>query len=349
MSDWAVDTEVSSNMARHVQSVCDYITQRLRPNDREYLEEKVVLPGVGYGTVDYGAIFGIKKSGKCDLMEIVDLKYGKGKEIFADAIQTPYYALGLMHTEKLKPKRIKCCIYQPRLKGIECKEYTYKEILEAHEYLKDRRSKVKEMDRHFENPATHHLLEFQPGSHCDFCRAKEDCKALAGWLDKFGPMETEHFVQSVSMPTAAAKERYAKEIVGLMNEEELGQYFLWCDMATRVASAVKEKATSVAAAGLPIKGLKLVKGRSNRKWLDEDKAAASMIATGVSEKDMYTRKLISPAQAEKITNVNQHLIVKPKPKPVLVHESDKRPELNPNEGATDGFGEVETKDRKDLI
>jgi len=77
-------------------------------------------------------------------------------------------------------------------------------------------------------------------------------------------------------------------------------------------------------------GFKLVEGRSLRRWASEEQAAQMLeIALG---DDAYTRKLLSPAQAEKklgktLAKDIQNLIVKPSGKPTLAQENDPRPSV----------------------
>jgi len=51
--------------------------------------------------------------------------------------------------------------------------------------------------------------------------------------------------------------------------------------------------------GHTIPGYKLVRGRSNRRWIDEESASRALGRKGVKASERYTKKLISPNQAEK--------------------------------------------------
>src|SRR5690606_1134016 len=54
-------------------------------------------------------------------------------------------------------------------------------------------------------------------------------------------------------------------------------------------------------AGLPVPGYKLVPKRATRRWGSEEEALLFMEqGLGVGEEDLYHRKPISPAQAEKL-------------------------------------------------
>jgi hypothetical protein len=93
--------------------------------------------------------------------------------------------------------------------------------------------------------------------------------------------------------------------------------------------AIETIVTDRLTGGNAFNGYKLVEGRSNRAWRDEDATAKALI--GVIDMDkLYISKLISPAQAEKElgksrADLLENLITKPVGAPTLVPESDKRP------------------------
>jgi len=87
----------------------------------------------------------------------------------------------------------------------------------------------------------------------------------------------------------------------------------------------------------PRAGLKLVEGKSNRRWVDQEDAKNLLRNYLSSEQVTPPGDLISPAQAEdllkgvevstKFSNKLASLITKPQGKPTLVPEEDKRPAL----------------------
>jgi len=86
--------------------------------------------------------------------------------------------------------------------------------------------------------------------------------------------------------------------------------------------------------GSDVKGFKLVEGRSIRKWKASEETIIETLSKFMDFDEMYQSKLISPAQAEKINRELKSseefskLVEKPKGKPVLALESDKRPAYN---------------------
>jgi hypothetical protein len=77
----------------------------------------------------------------------------------------------------------------------------------------------------------------------------------------------------------------------------------------------------------------LVEGRSIRKWSDEDQAG-ERLADLVGEQSAFTKKLISPAQAEKLLGKKdkaliEDIVAKPRGAATLAKENDPRPAINP--------------------
>ena len=91
---------------------------------------------------------------------------------------------------------------------------------------------------------------------------------------------------------------------------------------------VKEYALEQAIGGHEFPGYKLVEGRSNRRYINSDAVAAIVTEAGY---DPYEKKLMGITNmtrmlgAKKFNTLLGSLIEKPKGKPTLVPESDKRP------------------------
>ena len=83
--------------------------------------------------------------------------------------------------------------------------------------------------------------------------------------------------------------------------------------------------------GQSFDGYKLVEGRSTRSWISEDETA-KVLSEKLSADELFTQKLISPAQAEKLLKTQKSLldglVNKSEGKPTLVPSCDKRPSLN---------------------
>jgi hypothetical protein len=125
----------------------------------------------------------------------------------------------------------------------------------------------------------------------------------------------------------------------LLTDEEIGNILFIADQLSTWAKDVQEYAFEQAKSGHHIPGWKLVEGRSNRAVTDKDAAKAKLEAAGIaSEKYLKPQELFGIGDLEKkvgkkeLATLIGDLIVKPVGKPVLVVETDKRPELNSIEG-----------------
>jgi len=83
-------------------------------------------------------------------------------------------------------------------------------------------------------------------------------------------------------------------------------------------------------AGKPVPGFKLVAKRAIRQWADENEANHWLDGKGLEPDQIYEKKIISPAGAEKLLKKNkivlpQELVVAVSSGSTLVEESDPRP------------------------
>lgn len=246
-----------------------------------------------------------------NVLEIIDFKYGKGIRVEAAGNpQMKLYALGayLEYNTLFDIDSVRMTIFQPRLSGVQSSdEITVKELLEwAEKYVKPRAKLAYKGEG-----------EFAPSEGvCKFCRAKAQCKARA---DKNLKLFDEAPDVMLLTPEDAGK------IL-----EQAGDIQAWlADLESLVSSTLL--------AGRPVKGWKMVEGRSNRRFADELKVVDAMKAAGYEESLLYERKLITLTQMEKdfgkkaVAETLGELIVKPQGKPTLAPVKDKRPEFRPEE------------------
>lgn len=90
---------------------------------------------------------------------------------------------------------------------------------------------------------------------------------------------------------------------------------------------------------------KLVAGRSMRAWRDQAEAEKAMRNYKIKVGDMWVRKFISPAQAEKLASIGKnhpilkkHVVVT-QGKPTLVPGSDPRPDYRTSADEMDDIEE----------
>jgi len=98
--------------------------------------------------------------------------------------------------------------------------------------------------------------------------------------------------------------------------------------------------------GRPIPGFKLVRGKANRAWSKSETETALWLGKNTEIEDIYSSKIISPAQAEKLdkslkkNSIFATLWDKPLGKSTLVPDSDPRPAIQPSSVATSVFAKV---------
>ena len=111
-----------------------------------------------------------------------------------------------------------------------------------------------------------------------------------------------------------------------LTKEELLEILPQVDEIIAWAKSIKEYCLNEALKGEKFNGWKLVEGKSMRKWLNEDEVIKKLLDSKIPEKDIYERKLLSPAKIEKIMGKNYfeenllELVFKPKGAPTLVLE-----------------------------
>lgn len=291
---------VDREMCGHVQTYIDYV--QAIPGVHEYERRVDYSDWVpdGFGTSDVIAIDG-------DTIHIVDLKYGKGVEVYAkDNSQMMLYALGAYSEYACiqEINTVRMSIVQPRRDHIDEWEISVSDLLKWAAWV----SEQAEL-------ALSDAAPRSPGEkQCQFCAAKATCPALEAYTRKIIGGDFDNLDDPDTLPDERVSAALAakKLIVDWLDAVEL-------HVADRLESGK----------GFP--GFKLVAGRSLRQWGDESKAEE--VLTNLVGEDAFTRKLVSPAQAEKILGKAKaadiaDLIVKPEGRPTIAPESDKRPAIN---------------------
>lgn len=260
--------------------------------------------------------------GSCDaviiadgVLKVIDLKYGKGVPVSATANkQLMLYGLGAysrysimydIHTVELH-------IVQPRIDNISTWSLPVKELLEWAENEVKPKAKM----------AFNGEGELQAGDWCKFCKVKARCRAL--------------YQKTVEVAKMDFQEP------PLLTDDEMAAVLASAPAIQEWLSSVLDYATDEAATkGKIWPGFKLVEGRSQRKWSNEEEVAQTLIANGYSEDEMYNMKLKGISEIEKLvgkknfSTVLGGLVVKPQGKPTLVPESDKRPSIGAEDAIND--------------
>ena len=266
--------------------------------------------------------------GTCDclligdgILHVIDFKYGAGVPVSpVDNIQMMLYALGAWElfntTDDIKTVRMS--IVQPRIQSEpETWETSADSLLDWAENTLRPAAKL----------AWEGKGELNPGEkQCRWCRAKAQCRA---WKDKYGPLAD--FVAE-TIPEARDPR--------LLTDDEIGDWLTQVLGLADYAKCLQDYAQQQLQQGAVIPGWKLVEGRSTRRFIDQDAAFKAMEASGIQEAMLYERSPISLTAAEKLLGRKRFAEVcgawveKPKGKPTLAPESDKRPAYDAAEGFT---------------
>jgi len=261
-----------------------------------------------------------------ELVEVLDLKYGKG--IFVDAkdnSQMRLYGLGAYNelANLYTIQKVRMTILQPRLNNYSSEEISLRQLLVWADEAVVPKAKL----------AWEGEGEFVAGDHCisSFCKARYTCparaaQALAVAKQEFGPIED----AQPPLPETLSIDRVA-------------QLLPKADLVINWFTDLKAYALKQAEKGTPVPGYKLVEGRSNRKYSDQDAVAKALRAAKIPDEIAYERSLLGITAMEtaigkkKFAEVLGELVTKPEGKPTLVPEGDKRPALTSRASALDDF------------
>lgn len=301
-------------MAQTLEPYVDYVAREyqeaLDKDESAVLmtEQRVDFSGYvpdGFGTSDVVIIGGGR-------VTVIDLKYGKG--VAVSAVGNPQirlYALGAIAAFDLVYDfdTVRMVIYQPRLDSVTEEELSVADLKAWAEQEVKPAAKLALSD----NPP------YRPGEWCTshFCPGAGICRARAEY--------------------ALAIERHSGDDPSILTDAEIGEMLERVDALTDWAKKLKGYALGEMQNGHTIPGWKIVEGRSNRTYTDQDKVAAAVIKAGYKEALIYERSLIGITAMEKLlggkkkfTEVLGKLVYKPQGSPTLAPESDKRPAFTPN-------------------
>lgn len=302
-------------MEEHSDAYVEYVLEQLEEVKKnckdplvlieERLDFSCYVPE-GFGTADT-IIIGDKN------LHIIDMKYGQGILVYAeDNPQMKLYALGALASyESLYDiEEVTMHIFQPRRENVSAWTISVDELKKWAE--NDLKVKAKMA---FEGKG-----EYIPGDWCTFCRAAVKCRARADEKLKLAQSEF--------------------KLPPLLTDNEIEEILSKLSDLTRWANEIVAYATDAAVNhGKEWSGFKVVEGRSNRKYKDEDKVAEVAKANGY--KDIYRTSLITLTEMEKLMGKQKFkdilgdFIIKPPGKPTLVPLSDKRQALNVSSAKTE--------------
>lgn len=243
-------------------------------------------------------------------LDVVDYKHGKGVEVSAvDNPQMMLYALGALELFDgiYDIDTVRMTIFQPRRENIsvcvmakdDLLQWAYNELIHKAKLAYEGGGK------------------FSCGDWCRFCKAKAVCRKRAEYNLELA--------------------KYDFEMPATLEDAEIAAILEKADELAAWAADVKEFALQQALNGVKYDGFKVVEGRSNRKYINDEAVADAVSKAGY---DPYEPKLLGITAMEKLLGKKEFakllsgLIEKPQGKPALVPESDKRQEMNVDKTAS---------------
>lgn len=313
----------SKMMHEYCENYSDYVLERYYAIAKDdpctliYVEHKLDLGEFvpeSFGTAD--VVIASR-----ELIELIDLKYGKGVRVSAvDNSQLKLYALGVYKDLEIvfNPTYVRATIYQPRLDNVSTVDYHILELSKWTEFL------IPKAKQAFNGEGN-----FAPGEVCLFCRAKAVCRANAEFNLEIAKHE-------LKMPD-------------LLDETEIADILTRSDLFTSWIKAVNDYSLAQALAGVKYRGFKLVEGRAVRTYTD----TTAIIKELTEVANFSLEEITEPTKLLPITKLEAEIgksdfenyvgkfIIKPKGKPTLVLESDKRAEINSTEDIAKDFENVD--------
>ena len=291
---------IDAARAQRVKVAIDYMRERSSALANHYSvtkSEARVDPSYLIGRNDMGGTVDVQIL-DIDTLEVIDYKDGMGEVAAEGNPQLEQYALGVLAGYKLPInavypfKWVKMTIIQPKLalKGlpaISSHTLSVADILGMIPRFVGEAAATDAPD-----------APLRPGDvQCKFCKAKGGCSALASNVMK----EVGMLFQPIPQITEIAQQSANKD-PNTMSDDQIREIMEAAPLMRQLLDAVDEEALRRLKAGKTIPGLKVVHGRGSKAWaLPEDEMADKLRKMGIPKDAVYVTKLVSPAQAVKLT------------------------------------------------
>ena len=305
------DTLWDDEMLRTAETYVEHLSENAMHFEHEpYVAFEVRVDIADYVPDAFGKCDCIMFGG--DTLIITDYKHGKGVPVSPEENpQLMLYALGAL--KLYKPlfggaiKKVAIVIDQPRLNSYEMWTCATEELLAWGESIKPKAQ-----------AAFMGFGEYHAGDWCRFCRANGICKAQAEQQTS----AFDDFAGAVGNPQAILT---PEEISAVLERgKNLAEWF----------KTVQEKALEMMLNGDKIPGYKVVEGRSQRAWTDQDKALEKLQSSGIERAVIYDSVPKTLAQLEKLLGkakfdeLVSEFVFKPQGKPTLALADDPCKEFN---------------------
>lgn len=244
-----------------------------------------------------------------EILQIIDYKHGLGILVSAGDnehggnSQMMCYALGALEVfgDIYDINQIKMTIFQPRRDNISTYTISKEDLLKWADEVLAPTAQLAYVGKG----------EFNAGDHCTFCKVKATCRKRAEYNLELA--------------------KYDFKMPATLDDTEIAAILEKVDEMISWGNDIKDYALQQAQSGVHFEGWKIVEGRSNRKYTDENAVADTVKDAGF---DPYEKKLLGITSMstllgkKKFEELLGGLIYKPPGKPTLVPESDKRPAMN---------------------
>jgi hypothetical protein len=273
--------------------------------------DKWGIPDV-WGTCDFTIVDMMKRHA-----DVIDWKFGSGEIVYAEwNPQLLAYAAGTIGWPTTV-QTVTLHIVQPAIDHFDTWDLTTNELYEwVHGKLAVAINKCA-------TPGA----QIIPGyKQCRWCEAANHCITRYNWVQD-----------------TAAKLFHAEKL--LATAPDIKDLMELVSQGPAVEKAIKSIISYVQTEmekGVSVPGYKLVRGRSNRKWLDEKKTI-EWLSKNTNIEELFTSKLRSPSQFEKeVITLKKNedykkLFHNPPGKIAIAPETDKREAIEPNKSAVDVF------------
>lgn len=319
-------------MIRHGRAYANFVLAQRGPNPIAWgIEHRVRLfyYPAQRGTVDF---FAHTSEG----VFVTDYKYGFGEVASEGNRQMASYARSIIEDsldwDILPPETpVTMTIFQPRLPGDpQPWSITYRELVQFTEDTITPKARLILSEPAW--PVGWDKAEPPPGSHlrfapsdatCKFCPAAGICSARHAYKNALIPELEDLLFGTADEPKPVVS---LERMVWIVNNRDI--ITDWIDTMQKHVDGLVNSGTKV-----PGRKVVLSKG-AHRKWTDPQRAGELLMALGVPRDEIYSEEIVTPAQAEKMftdrTSDNAlalfKLITKPPGSPIVVPESDPRPE-----------------------
>lgn len=277
-------------MARdHVDAIYD-LHKFVDHPDAVMIEEKVTHTSNGNiqlrGTADVIAIGRRHKT-----VVVLDLKTG-AQYVDEDSDQLKIYALGAIKKYNLGHfEHVELQINQPRAGGLrihsmtmqELKDWESETLLPAIAQAADPESKPKPSEK-----------------ACQYCPAKLTCPA----------QNTAFEVMAAQEPSIITmKKEEIKAVMHRLSDEQISDLLERAPIVESFVESLRKHAKERMEQGGVLPGWQLAPKRAQRKWIDIKKAEQALTDAGLAVDKLYITEFISPADAEKLLDKEQKVIL----------------------------------------